>query len=133
MAEGGCYCGKVRFELSGDPIGQSICHCRDCQKSSGAASVAWMMLNEDEFRVTLGTLKVIAGAGSARRQFCADCGTGIAYYNADILPGMVDIQTATMDQPDKFMPQANIQTAEQIDWEKSAHQLPGFDRYPPQD
>ncbi|MEO9469491.1 GFA family protein [Parasphingorhabdus sp.] len=132
MAEGGCYCGKIRFKLSGEPVGQSICHCRDCQKSSGAASVAWIMLEQAGFSVTRGTLKTVSGAGSAVRHFCPDCGTGIAYYNAEILPGMVDIQIATMDEPDKFMPEVNIQTAEQIDWEKSAHQLPGFDRYPPQ-
>ncbi|WP_108810348.1 GFA family protein [Sphingorhabdus sp. Alg231-15] len=133
MAEGGCYCGSVRYEISGEPINQSICHCRDCQKSSGAASVAWIMLDQDEFSLTTGALKTVDGQGGAERHFCADCGTGIAYKNANILPGMIDVQTATLDQPDNYIPEMNIQTAEQISWEKVAHEMPSFDRFPPQE
>lgn len=133
MADGGCYCGSVRFKITGEPVSQSICHCRDCQKSSGAASVAWIMLDEGEFAVTKGALKTIAGQGGAERLFCANCGTGIAYKNADILPGMIDIQTATLDAPDDYIPEMNIQLAEQIGWEKNAHEMPGFDRFPPQE
>jgi len=133
MAEGGCYCGSVRYEITGEPINQSICHCRDCQKSSGSASVAWIMLSRDEFSLTSGALKTVAGKEGAERLFCENCGTGIAYKNANILPGMIDIQTATLDQPEAYIPEMNIQLAEQISWEKVAHKMPGFDRFPPQE
>ena len=72
MAEGGCYCGSVRFEISGEPVNQSICHCRDCQKSSGAASVAWIMLGQDAFSISKGELKTVQGQGGAERLFCAN-------------------------------------------------------------
>lgn len=130
MADGGCYCGSVRYALSGEAANMSICHCRDCQKSSGAASVAWIMAGEDDFTVTQGELKTVNGRGMAQRMFCGECGTGIAYLNSDILPGMIDIQIATLDEPHLFNPGANIQMAEQIGWEKTAHELPGFDRFP---
>ncbi len=133
MAEGGCYCGLVRYEISGEPVNQSICHCRDCQKSSGAASVAWIMLDQDAFSISKGELKTIQGQGGAERLFCPDCGTGIAYKNGDILSGMVDVQTATLDEPSDYIPEMNIQLAEQIGWEKVAHEMPGFDRFPPQE
>ncbi len=133
MAEGGCYCGLVRYEISGEPVNQSICHCRDCQKSSGAASVAWIMLGQDAFSISKGELKTVQGQGGAERLFCANCGTGIAYKNGDILPGMVDVQTATLDEPSDYIPEMNIQLAEQIGWEKVAHEMPGFDRFPPQE
>lgn len=133
MAEGGCYCGSVRYEISGEPINQSICHCRDCQKSSGSASVAWIMLGQNEFSLTSGALKTVTGKEGAQRLFCANCGTGIAYKNANILPGMIDIQTATLDRPEAYIPEMNIQLTEQIPWEKVAHKMPGFDRFPPQE
>lgn len=133
MAKGGCYCGSVRYEISGDPINHAICHCRDCQKSSGAASVAWLMLAQDGFSLTKGDLKSVNGQAGAQRLFCADCGTGIAYKNAEMLPGMIDVKTATLDAPDDYAPEMRIQLAEQISWEKAAHEMPGFDRFPPQE
>lgn len=133
MAEGGCYCGDVRYEISGEPVNQLLCHCRDCQKSSGSPSISWIMLNAGDHVVTKGDLKKINGKDGAVRHFCANCGTGIAYTNENMLPGMIDVQAATLDAPEDYRPQANIQIAEQIGWEKVAHELPNFDRYPPQE
>ena len=64
------------------------------------------------------------------RSFCPKCGTGIAYRNADMLPGIVDIQAATLDNPDALPVQAQIQTAERLSWMAHAHELPQFERYP---
>jgi hypothetical protein len=32
---GGCACGALRFEVTGAPIFDGHCHCRECQKTSG--------------------------------------------------------------------------------------------------
>jgi hypothetical protein len=39
---GGCYCGKVRFRVSGPNLRQSNCHCANCRRAAGAQSVAWI-------------------------------------------------------------------------------------------
>ena len=67
-----------------------------------------------------------------RRHFCADCGTGLFYKNAVVLPGIVDIQSSTYDDPSALPARAHIQVAERISWMEKAHELPAFDRYPPQ-
>jgi hypothetical protein len=41
MLTGGCYCGAVRYETDGEPFHETICHCADCRRIVGAASVAW--------------------------------------------------------------------------------------------
>jgi hypothetical protein len=127
---GGCHCGAVRYEVSGAPQHVALCHCSDCRKSSGAPMVAWAAFAEGDFRITRGKPVEHNSSGTAYRLFCARCGTGIAYRNAEMLPGIIDIQSATLDNPDVFPAGAHIQVAERISWMTTAHELPVFDRYP---
>jgi len=128
--QGGCRCGTVRYEVSGEPQHVALCHCTDCRKSAGAPMVAWAAFAENEFELLQGELTVFNSSGTAMRSFCPTCGTGIAYRNAAFLPGIVDIQAATLDNPDALPAGAHIQTAERIGWMSSTHTLPEFERYP---
>lgn len=129
---GGCHCGNVRYEVSGDPRHVALCHCSDCRKSAGAPMVAWAMFGEDDFKVTKGEAKTFNSSGQSMRSFCPDCGTGLYFRNAKTLPGIVDVQAATFDNPDAFPAQLHIQTAEQIGWMNTAHELHRFERFPGQ-
>lgn len=128
--EGGCHCGAVRYQVSGEPQHVALCHCRDCRKSAGAPMVAWAAFAENQFTLISGELSTFNSSGTAMRSFCPECGTGIAYRNAEFLPGIVDIQAATLDDPDALPAGAHIQTAERIGWMATAHSLPEFQRYP---
>jgi hypothetical protein len=129
---GGCHCGAIRFEAVGAPLNHALCHCKDCRRHAGAPMVGWTMYPETSVRLTQGKPKIYKSSASGRRHFCADCGTGLFYTNADILPGIIDVQSATYDDPDAVPARAHIQVAEQIRWMEQAHELPKFDRYPPQ-
>lgn len=39
---GGCACGAVRFEISGEPMVQADCQCRDCQRKSGTGHGSYL-------------------------------------------------------------------------------------------
>ena len=127
---GQCHCGAIRYEVTGEPQHVALCHCVDCRRSSGAPMVAWAAFAESELRVTRGNPKTINSSGAAMRSFCNDCGTGLFYRNATSLPGIVDIQSATLDHPEALPPGAHIQTADRIAWMRHAHELPFFERYP---
>ena len=127
--QGGCQCGSVRYEVSGTPR-VALCHCEACRKSAGAPMVAWAAFAEDEFKLTKGEAKTFNSSGAAMRSFCPDCGTGLFYRNAELLPGTVDIQAATLDDPSVFPARCHVQTAERIDWMADAHMLTEFERYP---
>ena len=130
---GGCHCGAVRYEVEGEALTHALCHCTDCRRHSGAPMVAWTMYPEAALRVTKGAVRVYVSSEHGRREFCAECGTGLFYRNAEVLPGIVDIQSATYDNPDAVPAQVQIQVADRIGWMAEAHALPAFDRYPPQE
>ena len=132
MLEGGCHCGAIRYWVRGEPVHAALCHCNDCHRHAGAPMVSWTLFGNDNFAVTKGEAKVYASSEHGRRHFCADCGTGLFYANANILPDIIDIQSGTYDDPDAIPAAVHIQVAERIRWMESAHQLPTFDRYPPQ-
>lgn len=128
--QGGCQCGAVRYEVNGIPQHVALCHCSDCRKSAGAPLVAWAAFAESEFTLLQGDLTIFNSSGNALRSFCPTCGTGIAYRNAEFLPGIVDIQSATLDDPNALPAGAHIQIAERIGWMAEAHSLPEFQRFP---
>lgn len=131
MLTGGCHCGSIRYEAADAPKRHSICHCTDCRRSAGAPMVAWAVYGAGDVRVTKGEPKERASSEHGRRYFCPDCGTGLFYTSETYLPGLIDIQTATLDEPDRiFPPSAQVQVAERIGWVAEAHAAPAFDRYP---
>lgn len=127
---GGCHCGAIRYEASGTAKHVALCHCSDCRKSAGAPMVSWAAFAEGELTIVQGEPKTFNSSGTALRSFCPDCGTGLFYRNATFLPGIVDIQSATLDDPNALPAGAHIQTEERIGWMETAHNLPVFERFP---
>jgi hypothetical protein len=41
---GGCACGAIRYEVKADPVAMLNCHCRDCQRESGTAYGAFLVV-----------------------------------------------------------------------------------------
>ncbi|MBL4895854.1 MAG: GFA family protein [Erythrobacter sp.] len=130
MLEGGCQCGEVRYRVSGDPAHHALCHCRDCRASSGAPATAWMAFPAENFNVIKGKAVPYNSSGASWRHFCGRCGTGMYFINEQMLPGIVDIQSATLDDAQAHPPAAQIQTAERLDYMSDLAAMPQFERYP---
>lgn len=128
--EGGCQCGQVRYAVEGEPVHAALCHCGDCRASAGAPVMAWAAFASENFRILAGEPRAYNSSGAAFRHFCPKCGTGLWYVNEEALPGLVDIQIGTLDDPEAMPPSAHIQAAEQLSWMKSAENLTHFDRFP---
>ncbi len=128
---GGCHCGAVRYEINGEAMTHALCHCTDCRRHAGAPMVGWTMYAETAVKLVKGQPKIYASSANGRRHFCGDCGTGVFYVNTEILPGIIDVQSATYDDPDAVPAQAHIQVADRIRWMERAHELPMFERFPP--
>ena len=127
---GGCHCGAIRYDVDGEPQHVALCHCSDCRRSAGAPMVSWAAFTADALTVTQGQPITFNSSGAAMRSFCGTCGTGLFYRNADMLPGIVDIQSVTLDDPEALPPDAHIQVAERLHWMDDLDSLTRFERFP---
>jgi hypothetical protein len=132
MASGGCHCGAVRYSIDAEMHHNAVCHCDDCRRSSGAIMVPWAAFPKDALRVESGSPTVYHSSEHGERHFCSQCGTGLFYFNEQVLPGIVDVQAVTLDDAAERAPQVHIQVADSLPWEASLDSLPRFDRYPGQ-
>jgi hypothetical protein len=127
---GSCHCGAIRYQVRGNLIAHVLCHCKDCRRSAGAPMVGWAMYPSEAVRVLQGAPKVYHSSEHGRRHFCPDCGTGLFYTNDVMIPGIMDVQSATFDDPGAVAAECHTQVAERISWMAEAHLLPVFERYP---
>ena len=53
---GGCMCGAVRYECEVEPIAMGNCHCRDCQRATGSAFAAAILVPTSTVNITGGEI-----------------------------------------------------------------------------
>jgi hypothetical protein len=134
MMTGGCLCGGVRYESTGEPGFALLCHCRDCQRQSGSAYAAGWRVPAAGFRVVQGEPKLYvkkADSGNeVARAFCPDCGV-MVFLRVSTRPDLVAIRVGTLDDPSVFRPQANIFVASAQPWDCIDPAVPSYPGYPP--
>jgi hypothetical protein len=123
---GGCLCGAVRYESSADPVDAGYCHCRMCQLTSGSSVLPWASFAVEGFSYTQGEPKVYRSSANGQREFCGNCGSQIAFRGTDSR-GLVEINTGTLDAPERVMPQYHIWCDSRVPWFDIDDDLP---RYP---
>lgn len=122
FGEGGCGCGAVRYTLLAPPTDVMDCHCRLCQRYVGAVSVTWATVAAEALELTRGTVTWVASSASARRGFCARCGTSL-FFAGNAASSPVDVTVATLDHPERCPPTAQIWVRSRQPW---AALLPGL-------
>jgi hypothetical protein len=105
-----CHCGSLRATTSGEPLYVGICHCKACQRRTGAlaASVAGFA----KAQVTIeGQTKVFDRNGQSGRKvrfyFCPDCGTSL-YWEADARPDVYILAVGAFADPNFPAPSVSI-------------------------
>lgn len=112
--EGGCRCGRVRYQLQLDRLPNVYaCHCRDCQTWSGSAFSLNLFVAEDQLQVTgdpaLFELTSADGERISRQQACPTCFTRV-YNTNSARPGAAGVRAGTLDRSDELKIVAHIWT-----------------------
>lgn len=77
---GGCQCGQVRYELTGEPIRLIALHGTECQRHSGNSFGVSMLIRQDDLKISGVTKRFVRVADSGNENmavFCPDCGVRI--------------------------------------------------------
>lgn len=131
--QGGCLCGRVRYEITADPIFTAICHCRHCQKQSGSAFSVNLIVAQAATHFG-GELKSYVDRGEEERRvvrrFCPECGSAIV-SELEMMPGVVAIKAGTLDDPSAVAPSAHIWCEHRQPWVEIPAALTQAARNPP--
>jgi hypothetical protein len=111
---GGCQCGAIRFALSKPPARISICHCRMCQKATGAPFASFADIEHADFEWTRGKPAAFQSSSIAMRDFCAACGTPLSFRRID--GPRIEILTGNFDRPDRVIPTRQFGTESRHGW-----------------
>jgi hypothetical protein len=132
--QGGCRCGKVRFEASGQPLLTLACHCTGCQRMTASAFALTDTYPANAFRITEGEVVVGGLHGATRHQFCDYCKSWL-YTEPEGMSDLVNVRSTMFDAPDKEPPFVEIFVREGLPWActGAAHSydmLPVTDEWP---
>ncbi|HVG49346.1 MAG TPA: GFA family protein [Rubellimicrobium sp.] len=123
MMTGGCQCGAVRYAFEGEPENVHACHCRMCQKAVGGPFAVICPVRKSALRVTRGEFSWFQSSDFARRAFCKDCGTPLAFdYPHD---EGIGIMAGTLDHPERVTPVIQYGVETQVPWAAGLPDLPG--------
>src|ERR1700758_1943389 len=119
---GGCQCGAVRFAVKAAPRRVSICHCRMCQKASGAPFASFADIDNADFAWTRGSPAAFRSSSLAERDYCRDCGTPLSFRRID--GDSIEIMTGAFDRPDRVVPTIQYGSESRLGWVVAIANLP---------
>src|SRR5262249_12475725 len=68
---GGCLCGTLRYEASGEPAYAAYCYCGDCRKASGSGFIPFMRFPASALRIKGETRKIATRSAPGAAAACA--------------------------------------------------------------
>ena len=121
--EGGCCCGALRYISDVPPEECGYCHCLTCQKTSAAPALVFASFPSNNFRYTKGDPDIYSSSSHGNREFCALCGTQIAYRDTEFAE-TVDTNVGSLDDPSLVTPEYHIWCQSRVSWFETADSLP---------
>ena len=134
VRQGGCRCGKVRFEVSGEPLLTMACHCTGCQRMTASAFSLSEGYSTDAFRLTAGEPAIGGIHGPTRHYHCDYCKSWL-YTEPEGLEDFVNVRATMFDEPRREPPFVETYRAEGLPWARtgaphSYDALPAVEEWP---
>ncbi len=127
---GSCHCGYLTFEADVDAEKVGICHCTDCQSSTGSAFRVNVPAPGSTFKMLSGTpkiyVKTTADSGNPRAQaFCPTCGSGVySTTPGDGQQASYMVRVGVLRERDQLTPKVQNWTRSARSWVADIGKLP---------
>ena len=119
-SDGGCTCGQVRYRLHREPLFVHCCHCRWCQRETGAAFALNGLLEAGELTLLKGRVELVdTPSNSGRGQKiarCPACRVALWSHYGAAGKAIHFVRIGTLDEPDAFPPDIHIYTSSKQPW-----------------
>jgi hypothetical protein len=133
ILEGGCTCRAVRYRMIGTPLFVHCCHCRWCQRESGASFALNAMIEADRVALTNGTVAVIdtpSNSGKGQKiSRCPTCQVALWSNYAGAGDTVRFVRVGTLDDPDRVPPDIHIFTSSKQPWVVLSPDIPAVPEY----
>jgi hypothetical protein len=131
--EGGCDCRFVRYRMESRPLFVHCCHCRWCQRESGAAFALNAMIEADRIVLLGGEPEIVdtpseSGLGQKIAR-CPKCHIAVWSHYAGAGPVVAFVRVGTLDEPDRLPPDIHIFTASKQPWVVIPPAMPAVAEY----
>jgi hypothetical protein len=130
---GGCDCRGVRYRLESAPLFVHCCHCRWCQRESGASFALNAMIEADRVTLLAGDVDVVhtpSASGKGQRiARCPTCRIAVWSNYAGAGPHVHFVRVGTLDEPDQLPPDIHIFTASKQPWIVLSPDVPAVAEY----
>jgi hypothetical protein len=118
--EGGCTCRAIRYQMISSPLFVHCCHCRWCQRETGASFALNAMIEADRVVVLKGEPEVVAtpsNSGKGQKIIrCPTCRIALWSNYAGAGDLVRFVRVGTLDEPDRLPPDIHIFTASKQPW-----------------
>ena len=118
--EGGCTCRQVRYRMTSAPVFVHCCHCRWCQRETGASFALNAMIEADRVQLLSGEVEVVnTPSESGKGQLicrCPGCRIAVWSHYAGAGKAVCFVRVGTLDEPDRLPPDIHIFTASKQPW-----------------
>jgi hypothetical protein len=119
---GGCLCGAVRFSCHEPPLLVSYCHCRMCQKQTGAPFSVMANFSRNTLKWSGTERKLRRSSPLAVRGFCGDCGSPLSFEYSD--SDHTSVAVGALDHPGRVRPTQHGGMESKIAWVTIDEHLP---------
>lgn len=130
---GGCACGAIRYDIAAESVAMLDCQCRHCQQESGTGHASHLVFPRAaaELRGNATQWSIEGEQGSVKtRAFCPTCGSPVS-MTTSAAPDVIVIRAASLDEPQRYSPQAVLWTKSAQPWDRIDPTLPTFEKMPP--
>jgi hypothetical protein len=118
--DGGCTCRFVRYRMATKPLFVHCCHCRWCQRETGASFALNALIEADRLQLLQGEVEVIntpSNSGKGQKiSRCSSCRIALWSNYAGAGDAVRFVRVGTLDEPDRFPPDIHIFTASKQSW-----------------